>query len=594
MSQKPLLPKTQEKLSQDTITSYRNPNNDAIVKPKGLLDTLKERQNQRRVTGDKIRSFQVGIKDIDEAIFYYFNEVLRPSVVQNGKVKNVPLVYGSPERWAAMQKDGYYRDKNGKMQAPLIVFRRDNIEKNRNLGNKLDANRPLNYGIFQKKFSSKNFYDRFGILNNREPLKEYYAVAIPDYVNITYSCVVYTDYMEQNNKIIEGINFASDSYWGDPSRFKFRAMIDNFTTSAEIVQGNDRIVKTEFQINLLGHIVTDTYNAELVNSKKVYSKSSTITLSDPKDVQRRSRISSTENAAPTATFSNITANFIHPVSEGTDLVNMSISDAENDSPFSASLSGSDSDKFRFEYRNSLSSSAFIEAATSLQTGSYNYDVTIFDNAGKSRTYAGRSLTITTSPTVYYAFNVEVGGYATDEQSTLYMLGDLNDTGTPISETFLSKIQSGSFDSSNFTFNAFTSSDATIDTAFILDSGSNLQGNNTTPLLEGVDHTQGDSTNTIVAIVFPSGSSNFTAPSSTSLTLGGSTEGEYVLFADRVGTGIFDSVQTTFLRYFDFASGVTYPNSEETRFGVIFTQNDSSTDINYFFMASSGSQPSSTQ
>ena len=594
MSQKPLLPKTQEQLSQATITTYSNPDNDAVIKPKGLLDTLKERQNQRRVSGDKIRSFKVGIKDIDEALFYYFNEVLRPTVVQNGKVKNVPLVYGSPERWAAMQKDGYYRDKNGKMQAPLIVFRRDSIEKNRNLGNKLDANRPLNYGIFQKKFSSKNFYDRFGLLNNREPLKEYYAVAIPDYVNIVYTCIIYTDYMEQNNKIIEGINFASDSYWGDPSKFRFRAMIDTFSTSAEIVQGNDRIVKTEFQINLLGHIVTDTYNAELVNSKKVYSKSSTITLRDPKDVQRRSRISSTENAPPIATFSNITANLVTPVLEGTNLVEMNISDAESDTPFSASLSGSDSDKLRFEYRNSLSSSAFIEAATSLETGSYSYDVTIFDSAGKSRTYAGRSLTITSSPTVYCAFNVEVGGYATDELSALYMLGDLNDTGIATADTFLAKIQSGSFEGSTFTFNAFTSSDATIDTAFILNSGSNLQGDNSTPLLEGVDHTQGNSTNTIVAIVFPSGSSSFTSPSSTSLSLGGSTEGEYVLFADRVGTGIFDSVQTTFIRYFDFASGVTYPNSSESRFGVIFTQNDSSTDINYFFMASSGSQPSSTQ
>ena len=49
-------------------------------------------------------------------------------------------------------------------------------------------------------------------------------------------------------------------------------MIDTYTTSAQIVQGSDRIVKTEFQINLLGHIVTDTYNAQLVNSKKVYSK----------------------------------------------------------------------------------------------------------------------------------------------------------------------------------------------------------------------------------------------------------------------------------------------------------------------------------
>ena len=159
------------------------------------------------------------------------------------------------------------------MQAPLIVFRRDSIEKNRNLGNKLDGNRPINYGIFEKKFSSKNIYDKFGLLNNREPVKEYYAVAVPDYVNIVYTCIIFTDYMEQNNKIVEGINFASDSYWGDPSKFRFRAMIDNYSTSAELVQGNDRIVKTEFSINLLGHIITDTYNAELVNSKKIYSKS---------------------------------------------------------------------------------------------------------------------------------------------------------------------------------------------------------------------------------------------------------------------------------------------------------------------------------
>lgn len=274
MAQKPLLPKTQEQISQDSLNSYRNPDTHTELMSKGPLDTSRNRENQRRVDSDTVNTFKVGIKDIDESIFYYFNNVLKPSVIQNGKTKNVPLVYGSPERWAAMQKDGYYRDKNGKMQAPLIVFRRDSIEKNRNLGNKLDANRPLNYGIFEKKFSSKNVYDRFGLLNNREPVKEYYAVAVPDYVNIVYSCVVFTDYMEQNNKIVEGINFASDSYWGDPSRFRFRAMIDTYTTSAELVQGNDRIVKTEFNINLLGHIVTDAYNAELVNSKKVYSKSS--------------------------------------------------------------------------------------------------------------------------------------------------------------------------------------------------------------------------------------------------------------------------------------------------------------------------------
>jgi len=223
---------------------------------------------------DTVQTITVGVKDIDEAIFYYFNNVLKPQVTQNGSVINVPLVYASPERWAAMQKDGYYRDKNGKMQAPLITFRRASLEKNRQLGNKLDGNNPQNFGIFTKKYSQKNAYDRFGILNNRIPDTEMYAVAIPDYVNITYNCVIFTDYMEQNNKIIEGVNFASDSYWGDVNKFKFRAMINTYTTSTELVQGNDRIVKTEFDINLLGYIITDTINAINFNSKKMYSKSS--------------------------------------------------------------------------------------------------------------------------------------------------------------------------------------------------------------------------------------------------------------------------------------------------------------------------------
>lgn len=264
-------PKTQAEISQDSISTYTNPES-GVSATKSTVPDLQNRAYQVSRANDEVKNFKVGIKDIDEAIYYYFNEVLRPQVSQNGKLINVPLVYGSPERWSAMQKDGYYRDKNGRMQAPLIVFRRDNIEKNRNLGNKLDANVPYNYGIFEKKFSNKNVYDRFGILNNRSKQKEYYAVAIPDYVNITYSCIIFTDYIEQNNKIIEGVNFASDSYWGDPSRYRFRAMIDNYSTSTEIVQGNDRMVKTEFTVNLLGHIVTDVVNAQIFNSKKLYSK----------------------------------------------------------------------------------------------------------------------------------------------------------------------------------------------------------------------------------------------------------------------------------------------------------------------------------
>jgi hypothetical protein len=75
------------------------------------------------------------------------------------------------------------------------------------------------------------------------------------------------------NKIVESINFASDSYWGDPERFKFRASIDDYTTTTELVQGGDRTVKTTFTIKIGGYIVSDAINTSIANPNKFYSKS---------------------------------------------------------------------------------------------------------------------------------------------------------------------------------------------------------------------------------------------------------------------------------------------------------------------------------
>lgn len=260
------IPKSQVELSQETITPYLN-------QGKAPVPANKRRENQKTLKNDEVKQFQVGLKDVDAAIVYYFDNVIRPSVIQNGLKVNVPILYGSPERWAAVQKDGFYRDKNGKIQTPLIMFKRDSVTKDRGLGNKMDANNPLHFGVFEKKYSQKNIYDQFGLLTNRIPVREFYGVIIPDYVNLVYSCTIFTEYVEQMNKIVESINFASDSYWGDPERFKFRASIDDYTTTTELVQGGDRTVKTSFTIKIGGYIVSDTINTAVANPNKFYSKS---------------------------------------------------------------------------------------------------------------------------------------------------------------------------------------------------------------------------------------------------------------------------------------------------------------------------------
>ena len=96
---------------------------------------------------------------------------------------------------------------------------------------------------------------------------------MPDYVTLTYSCVIFTDFIEQNNKLIEAINYASDSYWGDPDKFKFRAMIDNYTTTTDVSEGQDRVTRTSFTLTMNGYIIPDTINSQLQGNRKFYSKS---------------------------------------------------------------------------------------------------------------------------------------------------------------------------------------------------------------------------------------------------------------------------------------------------------------------------------
>jgi hypothetical protein len=226
--------------------------------------------------GDTDINVAVGIKDIDEAVLYYFENVIKPSVTQNNIRRDVPVIYGSPERWKSVQADGYYKDFQGKLQVPLIMFKRDSIDRNRDLGNKLDGNKVHNLIVVEKGFSRRNVYDNFAILSNRIPEKEYIVAFPPDYVTVTYSCVIFTDFVEQMDKLVEAINFASDSYWGDPTKYQFRAKIDTFSTQTSLENGNDRAIKSTFNIVLNGYIIPDSINREVASANRVYSTSQVV------------------------------------------------------------------------------------------------------------------------------------------------------------------------------------------------------------------------------------------------------------------------------------------------------------------------------
>ncbi len=227
---------------------------------------------------DDVKNLSVGLMDMDSAIMYYFNEVIKPSVEINDEKVKVPCIYASPERWTSIQKQGFLRDKKRQIITPLIVYKRTGMEKNTDISiDKLDANKPNIFYSFEKKFSDFNRYDKFSVLQNINPGKEYYNVAMPDYVTLTYEFIIWTSYIEQMNTIVEKINYSDGAYWGEPGKMRFRTSIESFADASE-VEG-ERLIKTTFSVSLYGYILPESYNdynttQKYLTPKKIIMKES--------------------------------------------------------------------------------------------------------------------------------------------------------------------------------------------------------------------------------------------------------------------------------------------------------------------------------
>ena len=206
---------------------------------------------------DDIKNPSVTLMDMDSAIMFYFENVINPSVKDNGENVKVPIMYSSPERWKAIKRDGFMRDKKRQIITPVITYRRTSIERDEMVPqDKLDANNPHLFYTFEKKFSQSNRYDNLTTQIGLLPQREYYNVAMPDYVTLTYDFIIWTSYIEQMNKIVEKVVYSDGAYWGDPDKLRFRSRVDSFTDATE-VSDVERLVRTNFTVTLRGYLLPE-------------------------------------------------------------------------------------------------------------------------------------------------------------------------------------------------------------------------------------------------------------------------------------------------------------------------------------------------
>ncbi len=218
------------------------------------------RSRQYKRDTDNVKDVSITLMDLDSAIMFYFTEVIKPTVVDNGETVKVPTMYASPERWFAVQKTGYMRDKKRQLILPAIAFRRTGMSKDETIPlDTMDPEEPKLHWQFERKYTNANRYDNFSVQQGLIPQREFYNVAVPDFMVLNYDFMIWTHYIEQMNKIVERINWSEGSYWGEPGRMKFRTSIDSYTDSTEVSE-RERIVRTEFSVTLKGYLIPEAFN----------------------------------------------------------------------------------------------------------------------------------------------------------------------------------------------------------------------------------------------------------------------------------------------------------------------------------------------
>jgi len=233
----------------------------------------RNRGYDRSRNDDNVKNFSVGLMDIDATIMYYFNNVIKPKVVENDELIKVPIMYANPERWSMIQKRGFLFDNKKQLIIPLIAFKRTSIEKDDQMSvDKLDPLNPKLQYTFQKQYTDKNRYDKFTVQQGLNPTKELYSVAVPDYVKLSYDFVIWCSYTEQMNTIVEKLIYSEGSYWGEDGKFKFRTQIDNYTDASEVNINSERIIKTTFSVTMNGYLLPEEFSSVVTTQKKLTPK----------------------------------------------------------------------------------------------------------------------------------------------------------------------------------------------------------------------------------------------------------------------------------------------------------------------------------
>lgn len=200
-----------------------------------------------------IRPINIALYDVDYAVKWHLETKIAPTIVEDQAILPVPVIFAAGEKWTMIRKHGYLRDNQGKLLTPLIVIRRSSISKREDMQDVKVLETADARMTFERRYTKSNKYDRFS-LSGQSPVREFYSVDVPKFVQVEYELLIWTNNTQQLNEVVEQLMWWDGKAFGDTYKFITHIEPPSFETINN--PGDDRIVRANMSMRTKAHILS--------------------------------------------------------------------------------------------------------------------------------------------------------------------------------------------------------------------------------------------------------------------------------------------------------------------------------------------------
>lgn len=221
--------------------------------------------------------------DVDYAILFGLTNYIVPPILENGELITVPIRYAAGDTQTQIQRYGYINNVDQKAVTPIISIQRTSLSKNDSVPLSSLPNDIFDGPIIVPKIQKNNQHDRIDQTYESEDSIEYYVVNNPKYRIMSYNLNIWTERMEQMNKIISAIDSHDNMMWGDA--FKFRVSVGDFSFENLNTLSERRIVRSNVSLEVRAALLE-----EYIGNEESVKRRFSVKRVDFKDERSQDRI----------------------------------------------------------------------------------------------------------------------------------------------------------------------------------------------------------------------------------------------------------------------------------------------------------------